>query len=231
MGVRSIILGFLLVSSSLAFAQDAVVTGKVTIQRSGKALRNASGAVVWLTPTKGEVPKPSADKVYRLVQKNKHFEPHLLVVPINAAVLFPNEDPFFHNVFSVYEGTRFDLGLYERGSSREVRFKRPGPSYIFCNIHPEMSAIIMVMTTPYYATTDAEGNYTIERVPPGEYDVAVWYESAQPEELKQLQHRVTVHSTSTELESMTLSAAPSLAVNHKNKYGQSYESEPPYPIH
>jgi plastocyanin len=185
---------------------------------------------VWFTPAKGEAPRPVADKIFRLTQKNKHFDPHLLVVPINSAVLFPNQDPFFHNVFSVYEGTRFDLGLYESGASREVRFTRPGPSYIFCNIHPEMSAVIMVMTTPYYATTDAEGNYSIENVPPGEYDLSVWYESAQADQLKQLQRRVTVSEGVTKLTPLNIAAAPSLAVNHKNKYGQDYEPPPTYPI-
>lgn len=219
----------LLLAGNMLAAQDATVTGTVVIQRNGKPLRNASGAVVWLTPTKGGTPRLSSDKVFRLTQKNKHFEPHLLVVPINSAVLFPNEDPFFHNVFSVYEGTRFDLGLYESGTSREVRFTRPGPSYIFCNIHPEMSAVIMVMTTPYYATTNAEGSYSIENVPPGEYELSVWYERAQLEQLKQLQHHVTVSPNSTSLQAVTIPVAPSLAVNHKNKYGQSYESEPPYP--
>jgi plastocyanin len=216
--------------SLAVFAQDAHVTGQIVIQRNGKPVQDASSAVVWLTPARGEAARPAADKVYRLTQKNKHFEPHLLVVPINSAVLFPNQDPFFHNVFSVYEGTRFDLGLYESGTSREVRFTRPGPSYIFCNIHPEMSAVIMVMTTPYYATTDAQGNYSIDSVPPGEYEFSAWYESAQPEQLKQLAHRVTVAAPSTHLQAMTMLAAPSLAINHKNKYGQDYEGKPPYPL-
>lgn len=219
----------LLLASCIAWAQPETVSGKIIIKQNGKPVRSAAGAVVWLTPAKGEAPKPQ-EKVFRLVQKNKHFSPHLLVVPIGSAVLFPNEDPFFHNVFSVYEGTRFDLGLYESGSSKEVRFTRPGPSYIFCNIHPEMSAVIMVMTTPYYATTDAAGDYSIDAVPPGEYELSVWYESAQPEQLKQLQHRVTVSPTSARLDPVTLLAAPSLAVNHKNKYGQDYEKQPPYPL-
>ncbi len=220
----------LLLANCIAWAQPETVSGKVIIQQNGKPARSAAGAVVWLTPTKGEAPKPP-EKVFRLVQKNKHFSPHLLVVPIGSAVLFPNEDPFFHNVFSVYEGTRFDLGLYESGSSKEVRFTRPGPSYIFCNIHPEMSAVIMVMTTPYYATTNAAGDYAIDSVPPGEYEFSVWYESAQPEQLKQLQHRVTVSTANARLDPVTVLAAPSLAVNHKNKYGQDYEKQPPYPIH
>ena len=216
-----------LVSCAL-LAQEARVTGKVVIERGGKPERNASGVVVWLIPTRGEAPRPATDTVFRLTQKNKHFEPHLLVVPVNSAVLFPNQDPFFHIVFSVYEGTRFDLGLYESGTSREVRFTRPGPSYIFCNIHPEMAAVIMVMATPYYATTDAQGNYFIEKVPPGEYEVSYWYESAQQEQLKKLQHRAVVELPSVRLASVTLSAAPSLAVNHKNKYGQDYETKAPY---
>ena len=210
-------------------AQEAEVSGKVIIHRNGKPVHPASNVVVWLTPTRGEAPKPP-EKVYKLTQKNKHFEPHLLVVPIGSAVLFPNQDPFFHNVFSVYEGTRFDLGLYESGSAKEVRFNRPGASYIFCNIHPEMSAVIMVMTTPYYANTDAEGNYTIEGVPPGEYEISVWYESASPEQLKQLQRRITISGNTARLEPLTIAVAPSLAVNHKNKYGQDYETQPPYPV-
>jgi len=223
-----LVIGMLSLACS-SLAQDVEVTGKAIVDRNGKPIHPSSGVVVWLTPIKGEAPKPP-EKVYRLTQKNKHFEPHLLVVPVGSAVLFPNQDPFFHNVFSVYEGTRFDLGLYESGSSKEVRFNRPGPSYIFCNIHPEMSAVIMVMTTPYYATADAEGNYTIERVPPGEYEFSVWYESAVPEQLKQLQRRVTISATSAKLEPVTVPVAPSLAVNHKNKYGQDYEKQPTYPV-
>ena len=221
-------IGMLLVACS-SLAQEAAVTGKVVVQRNGKPMRTIAGAVVWLTPTKGEAPKPP-EKVYKLTQKNKHFDPHLLVVPVGSAVLFPNQDPFFHNVFSVYEGTRFDLGLYESGSSKEVRFTRPGPSYIFCNIHPEMSAVIMVMTTPYYATTDADGNYSIAGVPPGDYEFSVWYENALPEQLKQLQRHVTISTTSAKLDPVTIVAAPSLAVNHKNKYGQDYEKQPTYPL-
>ena len=225
-------LGLLLVLSAFAtFAQAETVSGKVAVQQNGKPIRSAAGVVVWLTPTKGEAPKPP-EKVFRLVQKNKHFSPHLLVVPVGSAVVFPNQDPFFHNVFSVYEGTRFDLGLYESGSSKEVRFSRPGPSYIFCNIHPEMSAVIMVIATPYYATTDTAGDYSIEGVPPGEYEFSVWYESAQLEQLKELQHRVTVSSTEARLDTVTVKVAPGLAVNHKNKYGQDYEKQQQtYPIH
>ena len=110
------------------------------------------GTVVWLTPIGGSAdegalrPQPVTAPL-RLVQKNKSFDPHILVVPAGSMVEFPNHDPFFHNVFSLFEGKRFDLGLYEAGTSRMVRFDRPGISYIFCNIHPEMSAIVITITT------------------------------------------------------------------------------------
>jgi len=94
--------------------------------------------------------------IYRLIQKDKMFTPHLLVVPIGSQVEFPNQDPFFHNVFSLFNGKRFDLGLYESGTSRSVRFDREGVSYIFCNIHPEMGAIVLALNTPYYGISGRE---------------------------------------------------------------------------
>src|SRR2546430_5669857 len=112
----------------------------------------------------------------RLVQKNKSFEPHVLVVPVGSLVEFPNRDPFFHNVFSLFEGKRFDLGLYESGTTRSLRFDRPGISYLFCNIHPEMSAVIIALDTPYYASSNAGGQIAIPNVPVGQYMLHVWRE-------------------------------------------------------
>ena len=88
------------------------------------------------------------------MQKDKTFTPHLLVIPTGSTVDFPNLDPFFHNVFSEFNGKRFDLGLYESGSSRTVHFDHDGVSYIFCNIHPEMSAVIVTLSTPYFGVSD-----------------------------------------------------------------------------
>src|SRR5215472_18187758 len=127
---------------------------RVTIQVSpisGKA--HAPAAVVWLDPvdTSGAVSAATPGR-FTLLQKNRMFTPHLLVIPVGSTVLFPNADPFFHNVFSLFNGKRFDLGLYEAGSSREVVFSKPGVSYVFCNIHPAMSAVVLSLTTPLYAT-------------------------------------------------------------------------------
>src|SRR3989440_7930732 len=97
---------------------------------------------------------------------------------MGSAVDFPNKDPFFHNVFSLFEGKRFDLGLYEAGSTRSVVFNRTGVSYIFCNIHPEMSAVAVALKTPYYGISDRRGVITIPNVPAGNYDLERTHERA-----------------------------------------------------
>lgn len=210
-------------------AQTIHVAGHVQVSGKKGPLRDASGVVIWLQPRDGPAPQSPA-KDYRLVQQGKRFSPHLLIVPVGAAVEFPNKDPFFHNVFSVYEGTPFDLGLYESGSSKIVHFNRPGPSYIFCNIHPEMSAVVLALKTPYYAVSNARGEYSLE-VPAGDYDLGVWYERARPEELKTLGRHVTVSTANPDIARISLAESPSLAEGHKNKYGQTYEQEPQYPLH
>jgi plastocyanin len=143
-------------------AQEVTVTARVLLldpAAQGKSTDN-SNAVIWLTPLAGstalrvDVPEASPHR-FRLVQKNKRFTPHILVIPAGSLVEFPNLDPFFHNVFSLFDGKRFDLGLYEAGSTRTVRFNAAGISYIFCNIHPEMNAVVIALKTPYYGVSTA----------------------------------------------------------------------------
>ena len=116
---------------------------------------------------------------FRLVQRNKRFEPSLLVIPVGSVVDFPNADPWFHNVFSLYRGKRFDLGLYQAGSQRSVKFDRIGPSYLFCNIHPEMTGVVLAIDSEFFGISDKAGHYSIAGVPPGKYLLHVWYENAQ----------------------------------------------------
>ncbi len=143
------------------------------LTRGGHRLKDASKAVVWLTPVGIAVDPPvqKPSEIPQLVQRDKTFHPSLIVIPAGGKVEFPNRDPFFHNVFSMFDGKRFDLGLYEGGTTRFVKFDKPGISFIFCNIHSQMSAVVIALATPYYAVSDVRGEFSIPGVPPGRYQV------------------------------------------------------------
>jgi plastocyanin len=223
-----------------ARGQNNAVTMRIAVQsqiaakqeKSVKIAVDASDVVVWLKPlnpaAQSELQGTSDPKKFRLVQHNKSFQPHVLVVPVGTVVDFPNHDPFFHNVFSLFDGKRFDLGLYEAGASNSVRFDRLGVSFLFCNIHPEMSAVVVAVDTPYYGLSDRKGNLTIQNVPDGRYELHVWYERSLPDDLKNLTRAVTISSTSRELGTVQVPENPSFTTAHKNKYGQDY-TPPPVP--
>lgn len=184
--------------------------------------------VVWLTPVAPETPRPADTRhpgPFRLVQKDKMFSPHLLVVPAGSSVEFPNRDPFFHNVFSLFNGKRFDLGLYESGSSRNVRFDREGVSYIFCNIHPEMGAIVLTLNTPYYVITAHDGTATLTGIPPGAYRLHIWSETAQLANPGDDARIVQVASTTQRLNPILLRATSTSAQHHLNKFGEEYRPQ------
>ncbi len=192
------------------------------------------GTVVWLTPITAvagsEAPSlpasvPSSNP--RLVQKNKSFAPHILVVPAGSMVEFPNHDPFFHNVFSLFEGKRFDLGLYEAGTSRMVRFDRPGISYIFCNIHPEMSAVVITLTTTLYAISNADGQLSLPGVPYGRYVLHIWSEGMGPENAQPQTREITIGENASSLGVIRVPEANGQAMAHKNKYGREYDDPTP----
>jgi plastocyanin len=188
------------------------------------------GTVVWLTPlAAGEDPiRPTLPaQNLQLVQKNKSFEPHILVVPAGSMVEFPNRDPFFHNVFSLFEGKRFDLGLYEAGTSRMVRFDRPGISYIFCNIHPEMSAVVITLATPLYAISNREGQVVIGKVPYGRYLLHIWSEGMSPENEQPVTREITIAESATSLGLIRVPQANGDHMAHKNKYGRDYDEPTP----
>ena len=201
-------------------------------EKSAKIAVNASDVVVWLKPLdpaiKRELLDSSSPKKFQLVQRSKSFHPHVLVVPVGSVVDFPNHDPFFHNVFSLFDGKRFDLGLYEAGASNSVRFDRLGVSFLFCNIHPEMSAVVVAVDTPYYGLSDRKGNISIQNVPDGRYELHVWYERSLPDELKTLTRSVTISSSTKDLGTIQVPENPSFTPEHKNKYGQDY-TPPPTP--
>jgi plastocyanin len=228
-------------SGVTARGQNNDVTLRMVVQRQAttkleksatKATVDASEIVVWLKPldpaAKSETIDASNQRKFQLVQHNKTFQPHVLVVPVGTVVDFPNRDPFFHNVFSLFDGKRFDLGLYEAGASNSVRFDRLGVSFLFCNIHPEMSAVVVAVDTPYYGVSDRKGNLAIQNVPNGRYELRVWYERSLPEDLKTLTRTVAISSFSKDLGAIQVPENPSFTSAHKNKYGQDY-TPPPVP--
>ena len=203
------------------------VTGEVALTQSGSdTAPDASQVVVWLTPSGSTTMPHTIDQPrYRLVQHNKRFEPSLLVVPVGSVVDFPNADPWFHNVFSLYRGKRFDLGLYQAGTQRSVRFDRVGPSYLFCNIHPEMTGVVLAIDSSLYAISDRSGRYSINGVAPGKYTMHVWYENAKPESLASLQRTVVLDDTTHALPAVSVPVAKQVQKEHKNKYGQDYDPD------
>ena len=234
---QAIGLAFLLAAASMASSWDerATVTGRgelsagVAGTSTGRAKgRDGSDVVVWLEPLDSvatEAPAPLKGRP-KLVQRDKKFEPHLVLVTVGTTVDFPNHDPFFHNVFSVFDGKRFDLGLYEAGATNSVRFDKPGVSFLFCNIHPEMSAVVITLETPYYAVSGRTGEITIPNVRKGSFKLHAWYERSLPEDLQRLARVVEVSVSPQNLGVIVIPENPDFTTAHKNKYGQDYAPPP-----
>jgi hypothetical protein len=230
LGCWSLLMG---IPAQQVHGEGVEVSGKILIntplQLAGKRHKDepsVANVVVWLSPLKpgGVMPViPARQPLYRLVQKDKMFTPHLLVVPTGSQVEFPNQDPFFHNVFSLFNGKRFDLGLYESGTSRSVRFDREGVSYIFCNIHPEMGAIVLALNTPYYGVSGENGVVALHNVPAGSYRLNVWSENGQLANPDVSQRIVQVSTDVVHLGDITLQATTDALAHHKNKFGEDYE--------
>ena len=197
---------------------------RLHIAASPSVAHRKISAVVWLEPL-GDTPALTfaPQTHYTLLQKNRTFIPHLQVVPVGSVVQFPNADPFFHNVFSLFDGKRFDLGLYEAGSSKAVTFSRPGVSYIFCNIHPEMSAVVISLSSPLYAIADSTNTIDIHGIPPGDYRLHLWVEGALPSGLQNLSREVHLSPGNTDLGNINVQVATS--ASHTNMFGKSYDSK------
>jgi len=120
-----------------------------------------------------------ADKPVRveLVQQNRQFEPRVLIVPVGSTVSFPNADPVFHNVFSLSNAKQFDLGYYPAGQTRTLKFDNPGVVQVYCHLHPNMYAAIVVVPNHWYARPGEDGTFSFHDVPPGAYKLVAWHMS------------------------------------------------------
>jgi plastocyanin len=222
-------------NASLLALCAAPVSGRVELRDSRHAaVRNHhdySGVVIALTPVESTA-TPVGGKHAVMLQKDKMFFPHVLAVQAGSLVEFPNADPIFHNAFSSYNGQVFDIGLYPPGTTRSVKFARPGVVRVFCNIHASMSALIVVVASPYFATTKQDGTFNIAEVPPGQYNLTVFHERASEAALAELSRKITVGPDGASLPNIVISEAGYLSIPHKNKYGHDYPADsgdPAYP--
>lgn len=113
-----------------------------------------------------------------LKQRDQQFDPDILVVPVGSTVDFPNNDPFFHNVFSLSRAHSFDLGYYPQGKSKTIRLDKSGVVQVYCHLHPNMSAAIVVSPTPWYTQPDEAGRYVLQGIPAGAAKLVFWHKSA-----------------------------------------------------
>jgi plastocyanin len=157
-------------------APRASVAGRlVVLDRGGRSAADVGEAVVWL---EGAGLPRAAPAEERIDTERKRFVPHVLVVAAGSAVAFPNHDPFAHNVFSRTEGAAFDLGLYERGETPSTRFARAGVVRVHCNVHAQMSAVVVVRDNAAWARPSSDGSFRLPEVPPGDYVLHAWHERA-----------------------------------------------------
>ena len=193
-------------------ARAAEVSGQIRVV--GRALQASVATVVYAEPL--GIRAASRPKRAKLIQRNKAFSPRLLVLPVGSTVDFVNEDMIFHNVFSLSPPVPFDLGLYRAGASKMRVFEEPATYRVFCNIHPDMAAVILIVPTPYITEVDANGKFRLD-LPPGRYRITAWSERAQPVSVE-----VTVGTDSLAVPELTLDESQFVELPHKNKYGQDY---------
>jgi plastocyanin len=207
----------LLAAVTVGLPAEAVVGGRVTMLDKDDHPGDVGQAVVWLaTPSPVAVVAVHAE----MGTTGKELSPHVLVVPVGSTISFPNHDPFNHNVFSLSEENPFDLGLYGRGEGRSVKFTRPGIVRVYCNVHAQMSAIVVVRDNPYVTQPESDGSFSLPSVPAGSYQLHVWHERA-PEVTRQVQvPPAGIGNLALELDARGYRFKP-----HLNKFGQPYPQQ------
>jgi plastocyanin len=201
-------------------ALAGTVAGRVELlDKGGRRATDLSEVVVYLegVPVKPKAPKTIAATI---TMQGKKFKPHVVVVPLGATVDFPNEDPIFHNAFSVSGQNRFDLELYKRPKSGIYTFQNPGVVRVYCNIHPQMSAVVLVRDNPFYTMAAQDGSFVIDKVPAGRFTLTAWHERVPVPTSAD----VTVPAEGRVEGELKLDASNYKREPHKNKFGKDYIS-------
>jgi plastocyanin len=150
----------------------------------GRVIVAGDGGLVVVVVADGAETTRALPRTFEIEQRKRKFAPEAIVVEVGDFVAFPNRDKEFHNVFSVTPGSVFDMGLYQGGTSRAVRMATPGEVDVYCNIHEEMRAHVLVVPSHHYAVVDRDGNFAIENVPAGRRKVLVWSSTFEPRRLR-----------------------------------------------
>lgn len=212
-----------LVACMLALAAggafSATVSGKVSFATKRGQNPVVNETLLWLEPAGGRAPR-RAPMTYQMVTRGKAVVPHVLAIPVGSTVEFPNDDPISHNLFSLSSNNSFDLGLYRRGAGKTHTFESPGIVNVYCNVHPNMSAVIQVMGTPYFSFADRTGNYAIGEVPAGRYRLVAWNEQGGQTESP---IEVTSSGTVNGNLALMLDSRNFRLTQHMNKLGKPYQ--------
>jgi plastocyanin len=196
-------------------ATAGTLAGRVELlEKKGRKAKDLSDVVVWVEGPKVR-PEPASATI---VMEKKRFEPPLVVVPVGGEVAFPNMDPILHNAFSVSGENRFDLELYKKPQSRSHTFEHPGIVRVFCNIHPQMAAYVVVRDNPFWAQARKDGAFSIDGLPAGTWVVKAWHARSG-----ETTTQVTIPAQGTVDLPLTLDASKYKRVRHKNKYGKKYK--------
>ena len=199
-------------------AAQGAVAGRVTIQEPpGEQSSDLGNTIIYLVRTDSASPRTRPGRA-SIAMNGRAFVPRVRVVTPGSRVEFPNQDPFSHNIFSTTPGAVFDLGLYPSGRSEDALFRRAGAFPVYCNIHPRMTAYIVVAPTPWSTQPGNDGRWTIEGVPAGRYKLHVWHERA-PEVVQDL---VVATGGRTGADAQ-LDARGFRFSQHKNKFGREYD--------
>jgi plastocyanin len=175
------ILGAFLALAALPLAA-VNVTGKITFVTKRGQNPVAAETLIWIEPLTGKAPR-TPPSMFQITTRNKTLVPHVLAIPVGSTVAFPNDDPISHNLFSLSSNNAFDLGLYRRGAGKSQKFDAVGVVNVYCNVHPNMSAVIHVMATPYFTFADGNGNFSVTNIPAGRYRLVAWNEQGGQSEV------------------------------------------------
>jgi len=215
---RLLVFGIVLCASFPVAA--ATVSGRVSFASKKGQNPVVTETLVWLEPVGGHLVRRQP-ATFQMTTRNKTLIPHVLAIPVGSTVTFPNDDPISHNLFSLSQASTFDLGLYRKGTGKSQKFDTPGIVNVYCNVHPNMSAVIHVMATTWYAFADANGAYSISDIPPGKYRAVAWNEQGG-----QTMMDINVTGSGVQGLALTLDTRNYRQNPHMNKVGKPYSAVP-----